>query len=61
MSEKKSKGIDPTWPKLPDGAHPITELTSETQGAPSPFGDVTFPVDASTLPYIHPTTVINRD
>ncbi|RIJ78194.1 hypothetical protein D1871_03810 [Nakamurella silvestris] len=60
MSGKKSNRIDPTWPQLPDGAHPITELNSETQGAPSPFGDVTFPVDAEELPYIHPTTVINR-
>lgn len=60
MSAKKTKGVDPTWPEYADGTHPITELNSATQGAPSPFGDVEFPVDPSSLPYVHPTTVINR-
>jgi hypothetical protein len=55
--EKKHKGIDPTWPGE-DGEHPVTELSSDRQGALSPFGDITFPLD--TVPYVHPETEINR-
>ncbi|HET6707695.1 hypothetical protein [Amycolatopsis sp.] len=55
--EKKHKGIDPTWPGE-DGEHPVTELASDRQGALSPFGDITFPLD--TVPYVHPVTEINR-
>jgi hypothetical protein len=29
-------------------------------GALSPFGDMTFPVPASTLPYLHPVTTVNK-
>lgn len=50
--------IDPTWPELPDGEHPVSELAASAQGSLSPFGDVEFPVDE--LPYEHPVTVINR-
>lgn len=50
--------IDPTWPDLPDGEHPVSELASPTQGSLSPFGDVAFPV--ADLPYEHPVTEINR-
>ncbi|MEU3625629.1 hypothetical protein BS329_10380 [Amycolatopsis coloradensis] len=53
----KRAGIDPTWPGE-DGEHPVTELASDRQGALSPFGDVTFPLDA--VPYVHPETEINR-
>ena len=58
MAAERSKGVDPHWPHLPDGEHPVTELSTHVQGALSPFGDVEFPLP--TVPYIHPTTVINR-
>lgn len=54
---RKAKGIDPTWPG-DDGEHPVTELAADRQGALSPFGDLTFPLDA--VPYVHPQTEINR-
>jgi len=54
--EKKHKGVDPTWPGE-DGEHPVTELASDRQGALSPFGDVTFPLES--VPYVHPETEIN--
>lgn len=50
--------VDPTWPDLPDGEHPLTELESSLQGSYSPFGDLEFPLDE--VPYVHPHTVINR-
>jgi hypothetical protein len=53
----KKKGVDPTWP-AEDGEHPVSELASDRQGALSPFGDLTFPLD--TVPYVHPETEINR-
>ena len=40
MAAKRGKGVDPTWPQLPDGEHPLTELSTDVQGALSPFGDV---------------------
>jgi hypothetical protein len=49
---------DPTWPRLPEGAHPVTELVSPIQGALSPFGDTTFPLDRTS--YEHPVTEINK-
>ena len=58
MAAKRSKGVDPHWPDLPDGEHPVTELNTHVQGALSPFGDVEFPLPS--VPYIHPNTVINR-
>ena len=50
--------IDPTWPELPDGRHPVTELTASAQGSLSPFGDVEFPL--TDVPYEHPVTEINK-
>ena len=50
--------IDPTWPTLPDGEHPLSELAAPVQGSFSPFGDIEFPLDE--VPYEHPHTVINR-
>ncbi len=50
--------IDPTWPTLPDGEHPVSELAAPTQGSLSPFGDVEFPLDE--VPYVHPVTEINK-
>lgn len=54
-----SHRVDPTWAGDDDhGSHPVSELTSDRQGALSPYGDVTFPLEA--VPYIHPVTEINR-
>jgi hypothetical protein len=54
-SSKKKAGIDPHWP---DGDHPVTELAADRQGALSPFGEVTFPLES--VPYVHPQTEINK-
>lgn len=62
MSSVSKKGyVDPGWPKnVPAGEHAVTELVADTAGALSPYGDIEFPVDPATLPYVHPYTVINR-
>lgn len=57
-SAKKKDRVDPTWPKVGDGEHPVSEFLADKQGPLSPFGDVTFPQE--TVPYIHPETRINR-
>ncbi|MCA1186429.1 MULTISPECIES: hypothetical protein [Saccharopolyspora] len=56
----KKDRIDPTWPHVGDGEHPVSELVADKQGALSPFGDVTFPYDEGTFPYEHPVTEINK-
>ncbi|WP_408640360.1 hypothetical protein [Saccharomonospora marina] len=56
--DRKRKRIDPTWPEVPVGEHPVSELAADRQGALSPFGDVTFPLDS--VPYEHPHTEINK-
>ena len=56
--QQRSKGVDPTWPEYEDGEHPVTELNTHVQGALSPYGEVEFPLPS--VPYVHPTTVINR-
>ncbi|MGX7825544.1 hypothetical protein ACTG9Q_10670 [Actinokineospora sp. 24-640] len=55
----KSDRVDPHW-KVDDetGAHPVSELTADRQGALSPYGDITFPLEA--VPYVHPVTKINK-
>jgi hypothetical protein len=50
--------IDPNWPDLPDGEHPLTELLGTVQGNMSPFGDVEFPLES--VNYEHPVTEINK-
>jgi hypothetical protein len=50
--------IDPAWPEVPEGEHPLSELHSPVQASFSPFGEVEFPLD--TVAYEHPTTEINR-
>ena len=50
--------IDPNWPNLPEGQHPLTELLGTVQGNMSPFGDLEFPLDQ--VPYEHPVTEINK-
>ncbi|MBP2475040.1 hypothetical protein JOF53_003912 [Crossiella equi] len=58
-NERHADRIDPTWPEGPsEKEHAVSELVSHLQGAQSPYGEVTFPVEA--VPYTHPTTVINR-
>ena len=53
--------VDPAWPTdIPEGQHAVTELVADTAGALSPYGELEFPLDSSTLPYIHPYTVINK-
>ena len=52
--------VDPGWPtNIPEGGHAVTELVADTAGALSPYGDLEFPVDPSTLSYVHPDTRIN--
>jgi hypothetical protein len=48
------------WPTRDPEDHPVSELASDRVGALSPFGDLTFPVPASTLPYVHPVTSVNK-
>lgn len=50
--------IDPAWPELPEGEHPLTELLGSAQGSYSPFGEIEFPL--AEVPYEHPVTEINR-
>ena len=38
----------------------MSELAADRAGALSPFGDITFPLPASDLPYLHPVTVVNK-
>jgi hypothetical protein len=56
----KHRYVDNGWPTRDPEEHPVSELASPVVGALSPFGDVTFPLPASTLPYVHPVTVVNR-
>jgi hypothetical protein len=58
MADKRTKGVDPSWPETPDGEHPVTELSTDRQGSLSPYGDIEFPLPS--VPYVHPETVINR-
>lgn len=55
----KKDRVDPTWPQS-DGEAPVSELVADRQGALSPFGGVTFPLDEGTVPYEHPVTEINK-
>ena len=60
-SGSRPKRVDPHWPGDDHkGTHPVSELTSEHQGSSSPFGDVTFPLHHTELPYVHPVTEINK-
>ncbi|HEV7471482.1 MULTISPECIES: hypothetical protein [unclassified Pseudonocardia] len=55
---QKPGRIDPNWPQLPDGEHPLTELLGPVQGSFSPFGEIEFPL--AKVPYEHPVTEINK-
>jgi hypothetical protein len=52
--------VDNGWPAVGDGDHAVSELATDRTGALSPFGEVTFPLPAEQLPYMHPVTVVNR-
>lgn len=56
--KKKKQRIDPTWPQASDGEQPVTELLTDAQGALSPFGELTFPLEQ--VPYKHPVTKVNK-
>lgn len=58
--KKKQERIDPSWPKLEDPKDAVSEFLADKQGALSPFGDVTFPLTEGSVPYEHPSTVINK-
>lgn len=49
--------VDPAWPEVDDGEHPVSELAADRQGSLSPFGEITFP--QPSVPYVHPETEIN--
>jgi len=54
----KQRRIDPHWPEVDGDDHAVTEAAADRQGALSPFGEVTFPLNA--VPYEHPETEINK-
>jgi hypothetical protein len=56
----KKRYVDNGWPEVAEGDHAVSELASDRTGSLSPFGDITFPVPAEDLPYIHPVTVVNK-
>ncbi|MGW0159528.1 hypothetical protein ACWDUN_09415 [Mycobacterium sp. NPDC003323] len=60
VADKKNQYVDNGWPEVADGDHAVSELVSNRAGAMSPFGEVTFPLPADALPYVHPVTVVNR-
>ena len=60
VANDKIRYIDNGWPTRDPEDHPVSELASDRVGALSPFGTLVFPVPASSLPYIHPVTDINR-
>ena len=61
MAKARPERIDPHWPEPPaDGKYAVSELTSDMQGAMSPFGTLTFPLPVEELGYRHPVTEINR-
>jgi hypothetical protein len=58
--KKKAQYVDNGWPVVEDGDHAVSELATDRTGALSPFGELTFPLPADELPYMHPVTVVNR-
>lgn len=57
----KKRYVDPGWPAV-DGEddHAVSELATDRTGALSPFGEITFPLPADELPYVHAVTVVNK-
>ncbi|MCV7430582.1 hypothetical protein [Mycolicibacterium bacteremicum] len=60
VADKKNQYVDNGWPEVAEGDHAVSELVSDRTGSLSPFGDVTFPLPAEDLPYVHPVTVVNK-
>lgn len=61
VAEKtKTRYVDNGWPTRDPEDHAVSELAADRVGALSPFGDVTFPLPSSDLPYLHPVTVVNK-
>ena len=64
MAKRKAKHerlVEPTWGQSDGGGPPLTELTSETAGSLSPFGeDHSFPLPVERVRYAHPTDRPNR-
>ncbi|MGY5190274.1 UNVERIFIED_CONTAM: hypothetical protein FO487_20950 [Bacillus amyloliquefaciens DSM 7 = ATCC 23350] len=63
MADKKGKKryVDPGWPAVDgDDDHAVSELATDRTGALSPFGEITFPLPADELPYVHAVTVVNK-
>lgn len=58
---QKKRYVDPGWPQL-DGEdeHAVSELATDRTGALSPFGELTFPLPSEDIPYVHPSTVVNK-
>jgi len=59
-ADKKARYVDDGWPTTDPDDHAVSELVADRTGALSPFGDVTFPLPAEELPYVHPVTIVNR-
>lgn len=57
---RKTKYVDNGWPTTDPDDHAVSELVTDRTGALSPFGELTFPLPSSELPYLHPVTVVNR-
>jgi hypothetical protein len=58
---QKKQYVDPGWPELDgDEDHAVSELATDRTGALSPFGDLTFPLPSDDIPYVHPSTVVNK-
>jgi hypothetical protein len=60
VETKRGRYVDNGWPTTDPNDHAVSELVADRTGAMSPFGEITFPVPADDLPYLHPITLINR-
>jgi hypothetical protein len=64
MAQRKAKNahlVEPTWGISDTGGPPLTEFTSASAGALSPFGeDHSFPLPVDLIRYAHPTDKPNR-
>jgi hypothetical protein len=58
--KQKMRYVDNGWPATGPEDHAVSELATDRTGALSPFGEVTFPLPADDLPYLHPVTVVNK-
>jgi hypothetical protein len=60
QKRQKNKYVDPGWPTTDSDEHAVSELATDRTGALSPFGDVSFPVPATELPFIQSATIVNK-